>query len=588
MCGIVAGILSQHHSIQQTLLEGLKALSYRGYDSAGMALVNNGLKVIKAAGKVQQLESKMMETTHSHIGIAHTRWATHGLPTIENAHPHVSHETIAIVHNGIIENHESIREELLAKGYLFESETDSEVIAHLLHSLRQKNPMKDAMIQAVQQLKGSFAMVVIDQHKPEELFAAVHNMPLVLGIEPNGYWLASDIVALPGFSKEYVFFHQNTLIQLSPTQWKTFDHTGKLTQHSPKPLDQQVTKRVLETHKHFMHQEIFEQLDRLPKQMSDLESHHRNSLRTLLENTSDIHIIGCGSSYHAGLVSKYWIEKSLGILTQVSIASEFRYQQPVVRPSTLIIAISQSGETADTIAALSLAQQSSKKTLVITNVMTSTMANMSPNVLPCLAGIEQSVAATKSFSSQLVALSVLASATKHANLSGLMSSTVETILQTESAIKNMASSLESFPHAFFIGRDVLYPVAMEGALKLKEISYIHAESYAAGELKHGPLALIDQQCPTVAMLHPDCLPEKMHANIEEILARRGPMFIIHDERITPKFSKPFYSLALPETHGHITPIAFSIALQLLSYHVAKLKGLDIDQPRNLAKCVTVE
>ena len=587
MCGIVAGIVPSKNQIQNTLLEGLKRLEYRGYDSAGMAWIDDQLNVVKSLGKVANLAAKLEHPSSAHIGIAHTRWATHGLPTQDNAHPHVSHGTLALVHNGIIENHQELRDQLEKDGYIFQSNTDSEVIVHLIHKMHQHYPMKQAIQQTIKQLEGSFAFVVLNLTSPNELYAATHRMPLVLGLSDQGHWLASDVMAIAPMCHSFAFFNEDTLIHLTPDAWHTLHHDGRLMSITPKQTHIQQQSLKLDTHKHFMHQEIYEQEHLLPYQVSQTITPATSMHETLFQDIDYIHIIACGSSYHAGLVAQYWFERQRSIVTQVSTASEFRYKKPVITAKTLIIAISQSGETADTIAAMTLAKQQTQRTVVITNVLTSTLATMSAHVLPCMAGTEQSVAATKSFSSQLIALAHLAMGTSSPINQNLLGPSIASILALEPQIAAMAKHIESFKHAFFIGRDLLFPVALEGSLKLKEISYIHAEAYAAGELKHGPLALIDPKCPTIALIHTQCHPEKMLSNIEEILARRGPVFVFHDQATTFQH-KDIFSITLPDCDETLLPIIYSIALQLLAYHVALLKGLDIDQPRNLAKCVTVE
>jgi len=603
MCGIVGGIAER--SVTPILLEGLRRLEYRGYDSSGIALLDtsNVIKRVRALGKIKQLESKIeLETSpfSGQIGIAHTRWATHGVPSENNAHPHICNNKVAVVHNGIIENYKDLKEQQLASGYRFTSDTDTEVIAHaIFEQLETTDDLLLAVTRTLSQFEGAYALGVIATDDPETLVAARKGSPLVIGIGIGEHFIASDVSALLPVTQNFIFLEEGD--------------SGNRVEREVKQSSLSVTSVELGEHRHYMHKEIFEQpqavIDTLEGRLTKdkvLVSSFGPDSEIIFRNVEQVHIIACGTSFHAGMVAKYWAEDIIGVPCQVEVASEFRYRNPVIQNKTLFVTISQSGETADTLAAL---QQINKKreteniyTLAICNVAESTLTREADLSYLTHAGPEIGVASTKAFTTQLVALALLVTSVGKVHrtldaerealiVSGLqkLPNLILTALLHEPAIEKIAELFADKQHALFLGRGTMYPIAMEGALKLKEISYIHAEAYPAGELKHGPLALIDEQMPVIAIAPNDDLLDKLKSNIQEVNARGGQMIIFEDEKSDISSEDGFTVIKVTQNVGRITaPITFNIALQLLSYHVALIKGTDVDQPRNLAKSVTVE
>lgn len=622
MCGIVGGIAERN--LVPILLEGLKRLEYRGYDSSGIALLNDQTRLerVRAIGKIKNLRAKINPTLSGNVGIAHTRWATHGVPSENNAHPHFSGNKVAVVHNGIIENYQQLKVKQLAKGYTFESETDTEVIVHAIHEeMSKQEDLFSAVKAVIQKLEGAYALGVISTNNPDTLIAARKGSPLVIGVGIGEHFIASDVSALLPVTQRFIFLEDGDLAKITREKIEIYDAKGVLVERPVKESSLVASSVELGEHKHFMHKEIFEQpqavFDTLEGRVSQrkvLVSSFGFEAEAIFKSIERIQIIACGTSYHAGLVTKYWCEDILNIPCAVDVASEYRYRNPVLENNTLIVTISQSGETADTLAALQQVKQKVKlhndvqakkysiPTLAICNVAESSLTRESD--LTCLthAGPEIGVASTKAFTTQLVLLALLITSIGKVQKSidvdqeqrivaGLkqLPSMVRSVLQYEDTIKNIANIFADKQHALFLGRGTMYPIAMEGALKLKEISYIHAEAYPAGELKHGPLALIDDQMPVVAVAPHDDLLEKLKSNLQEVKTRGGQMIVFEDEQADISSEESFTVLKVTQNVGRITaPITFNIALQLLSYHVALIKGTDVDQPRNLAKSVTVE
>jgi glucosamine--fructose-6-phosphate aminotransferase (isomerizing) len=622
MCGIVGGIAERN--LVPILLEGLKRLEYRGYDSSGIALLNDQTRLerVRAIGKIKNLRAKINPTLSGNVGIAHTRWATHGVPSENNAHPHFSGNKVAVVHNGIIENYQQLKVKQLAKGYTFESETDTEVIVHAIHEeMSKQEDLFTAVKAVIQKLEGAYALGVISTNNPDTLIAARKGSPLVIGVGIGEHFIASDVSALLPVTQRFIFLEDGDLAKITREKIEIYDAKGVLVERPVKESSLVASSVELGEHKHFMHKEIFEQpqavFDTLEGRVSQrkvLVSSFGFEAEAIFKSIERIQIIACGTSYHAGLVTKYWCEDILNIPCAVDVASEYRYRNPVLENNTLIVTISQSGETADTLAALQQVKQKVKlhndvqakkysiPTLAICNVAESSLTRESD--LTCLthAGPEIGVASTKAFTTQLVLLALLITSIGKVQKSidvdqeqrivaGLkqLPSMVRSVLQYEDTIKNIANIFADKQHALFLGRGTMYPIAMEGALKLKEISYIHAEAYPAGELKHGPLALIDDQMPVVAVAPHDDLLEKLKSNLQEVKTRGGQMIVFEDEQADISSEESFTVLKVTQNVGRITaPITFNIALQLLSYHVALIKGTDVDQPRNLAKSVTVE
>lgn len=604
MCGIIGAV--SERDISKVLLEGLRRLEYRGYDSAGIVVIDNQsrLKRVRIQGKVQVLADAMQETAVAgSIGIAHTRWATHGKPSEENAHPHLSHNQIALVHNGIIENHDHLRQRLLAQGYEFTSETDTEVAAHLIHHhYCQHENLLQAVQNAAAEMEGAFALGVIHQQNPLELVAVRKGSPLVVGFGIGENFIASDALALRSFAQSVVYLEEGDCASITARAISIYNAQGVLAKRQTHALNGHTEIASRGTYRHFMLKEIFEQ----PKVLIDTIEGRINSLEVLKASFGErashvfpevrqIHIVACGTSYHAGLVAKYWLESLAGLPTQVEIASEYRYRDVVVSDGTLFIAISQSGETADTLAALYKAKSSNYlATLAICNVATSTMVREAECVFLTRAGLEIGVASTKAFTTQLASLLMLAAALctndrAQEVLKQLqeLPACCERVLQMNEEIESLAALFVNKGHALFLGRGVQYPVALEGALKLKEISYIHAEAYPSGELKHGPLALVDNEMPVVAIAPNDELLDKLKSNLHEVSARGGQLFVFVDDSQHWKNNGTRF-IKVPSCGCWIAPIVYTIPLQLLAYHVAVAKGTDVDQPRNLAKSVTVE
>ena len=606
MCGIVGAIAQRN--VTGILIEGLNRLEYRGYDSAGIALSSdNQLQRLRRAGKVAQLENALADNPiKGRLGIAHTRWATHGVANETNAHPHVSNEHIAVVHNGIITNFETIKQQLIDTGYHFSSDTDTEVIAHLIHSYREQNlSLKQAVQAAVSQCEGAYALGVIDINDPDTLLAARKGSPLVIGVGVEENYIASDQLALLQVTDRFMFLEEGDIAQLELNQVQIWDAKGEAVKRPVIPYEHGDQSSDKGHYKHYMAKEIHEQpmvIGNIINERSDVNGDLHipldNEALAKLKQASQVLIIACGTSYYAGMVARYWIESLAGISCQVEVASEFRYRDAVIAPGTLFVTLSQSGETADTLAALRHVDKSKLvAAMTICNVPSSSMVRESDFVLLTEAGVEIGVASTKAFTTQLVALLQLTfalcdqQAMDHNNimqafqeLPGLLNQ----VVQYEDRIADLAERFADKEHALFLGRGALFPIAMEGALKLKEISYIHAEAYPAGELKHGPLALVDADMPVVVVAPNDDLLDKLKANMQEVRARGGELFVFADSKATLAADETTHIIALPEVHELLAPILYTIPLQLLAYHVALIKGTDVDQPRNLAKSVTVE
>ena len=610
MCGIVGAIAQRH--VADILLEGLNCLEYRGYDSAGIAILHKKtykIQLVRINGKVQALAERLRKKPlMGYTGIAHTRWATHGKPTKKNAHPHCSSEnTISIVHNGIIENHELLRQKLKKLGYIFKTETDTEVIVHLInyHSKKEKK-LLHAIQQATQELKGAHALAIISTIEPEALYAVCCGSPLVIGLGIGEHFIASDVSALLPVTQQFIYLEEGDIAKIGIDTISIYNKVGKLIKrplHTSKIDCDMVTKGKFH---HFMQKEIFEQpqgvLDTISGYLIDNKVTSQNlghKAKFIFKKIKRLQIVACGTSFHAALVGRYWLESLADIPCQVEIASENRYRKAVIEPNTLFIAISQSGETADTLAALRQAKKLGyAATLGICNVPTSSVARETDLVFLTRAGIEIGVAATKTFTTQLVSLLLLTALFQRENngnheiiINHLrnLPDIIQKTLDLDASIKRLSKRFVNKQHALFLGRGALFPIALEGALKLKEISYMHAEAYPAGELKHGPLALVDKGMPVVIIAPNDHLIKKLESNMQEVQAREGELYIFIDEQISWE-SKICNSLIIkmPTMADIIAPIAYTVPLQLLAYYVAVLKGTDVDQPRNLAKSVTVE
>lgn len=622
MCGIVGGIAQRN--IVPVLLEGLRRLEYRGYDSSGIAILddNNSLQRVRVLGKIKELAQKIEHSENAFMGnlaIAHNRWATHGVPSELNAHPHISSEQVAVVHNGIIENYQTLRLGQQKKGYVFHSATDTEVIAHAIHSyLATTKDLYTAVKQAVAEFEGAYAVGVISNSFPDTLIAARNGSPLVIGIGIGEYFIASDVSALLPVTQRFIFLEDGDIAKITKDKLHIYDQQGRLADRPITQSSLSATTATLGEYKHFMQKEIFEQpqavVDTLEGRVSKnhvLTTSFGNDAKEIFNKIEQLQIIACGTSYHAGLVAKYWFEDIINMPCQVEVASEYRYRNPALQANTLFVTISQSGETADTLAALhqiknSLSNQDNKDffapILTICNVAESSLTRASDLVFLTHAGPEIGVASTKAFTTQLVSLALLVtsigntknsldSAQEGLIISGLqkLPSLITKALGHEKIIAKIAAGFADKFHALFLGRGTMYPIAMEGALKLKEISYIHAEAYPAGELKHGPLALIDDKMPVIVVAPLDDLLEKLKSNLQEVKARGGQMIVFEDEDSNINSEECLEIVKVTTSVGRITaPIVFNIALQLLSYHVALIKGTDVDQPRNLAKSVTVE
>ncbi|HDR1853986.1 TPA: glutamine--fructose-6-phosphate transaminase (isomerizing) [Pasteurella multocida] len=610
MCGIVGAIAQR--DVAEILVNGLHRLEYRGYDSAGIAIVDQEkrLQRVRCLGKVQVLaEAVAAEKITGGTGIAHTRWATHGAPSEDNAHPHVSGQ-FAVVHNGIIENYEQLRIDLQQKGYQFLSQTDTEVIAHLVHwVMRNETSLLRAVQQVVKQLKGAYGMVVMDCEQPNHLVAARSGSPLVIGLGIGENFLASDQLALLNVTRRFIFLEEGDVAEITRRTVDIYDVNGHPVQRDSQ--DSHLTHDATEkgTFRHFMQKEIFEQPRAILNTLEGRLHQHNvlvdsigNGAERLLEQVEHIQIVACGTSYNAGMVARYWFEHLAGISCDVEIASEFRYRKFVTRPKSLLITLSQSGETADTLAALRLAKEKGYMgAMTICNVAGSSLVRESDLAFMTCAGVEIGVASTKAFTTQLATLLILVIAigkvTGNISLSqeeelvkALQSlpAEIEKALAFNQQIESLAQDFADKHHALFLGRGEYYPIAMEGALKLKEISYIHAEAYAAGELKHGPLALIDADMPVIVVAPTNDLLEKVKSNIEEVRSRGGQLYVFADKEAGFTETEGMKIMTMPKVNEVIAPIFYTIPMQLLAYHVALIKGTDVDQPRNLAKAVTVE
>jgi glucosamine--fructose-6-phosphate aminotransferase (isomerizing) len=610
MCGIVAA--TAHRDVSEILISGLHALEYRGYDSAGIAVFDNGaLNRVRTAGKVRDLEALLQESpVHGHCGIAHTRWATHGAPIDQNAHPHLSGDEVALIHNGIIENHEELREELLEAGYRFDSETDSEVMVHMVHLLMSEGAdLFDAVQKLVRRLKGTFAITLICTAEPGVIVGARKGNPLVVGLGFDEHFLASDIHPLLPVTNRFVYLEEGDVVRIDTAGFEIRDRNGEKAKRPVKEADLAADTMQRGDFRHFMQKEIFEQPQAVAATLEGRinEDHVLPNIfgvgaDDVLRRVRNVHIVACGTSYHAGLVARYQLEQLAAIPCSAEVASEYRYRSPVVPEHSLFVAISQSGETADTLAALRHAKESGYlATLAICNVPESSIVREADFVLMTHAGPEIGVASTKAFTTQLVALQLLV--LELAQLSGFdaeqiatwvaelntLPELLEKALALDEDIELLAERFVEKHHALFLGRGSHYPIAMEGALKLKEISYIHAEAYPAGELKHGPLALVDHDMPVVAVAPNNRLLKKLISNIEEVRARGGEMFVIADAQAGANLGERHGEIIELQTGGALlAPVVLTVPLQLLAYHVAVLRGTDVDQPRNLAKSVTVE
>lgn len=610
MCGIVGAVSKSN--VVDTLIEGLRRLEYRGYDSCGFAVIdaiktNHPLQRARTTARVADLAKQATEF-NGHIGIAHTRWATHGKPDTQNAHPHISNDLIALVHNGIIENYEALREQLIAAGYQFSSETDTEVIAHLVHReyvKLAKPDLREAVAASILQLKGAYAIAVISQTEPKRLIGARAGSPLIVAIGDDGHYVSSDALALAGKAQTMIYLEEGDLVAISEGDFNVWDRGGKIVSREIKPMPVQGEAVELGPYQHFMQKEIFEQA----RAASDTIAHISEFGPALFaadpkewQAFDQILLLACGTSYYSACVAKYWLEEIARIPTQVEIASEYRYRQSIPRSKTLVVVVSQSGETADTLAALRHAKElGHSMTLSICNVASSAMVRETQWHFLTHAGTEVGVASTKAFTTQLLALYLLACSI--AKRKGLVSSDAEkkmlhdlrhlpqaihAVLALEPQIISWSQLFTKCENALFLGRGIHFPIALEGALKLKEISYIHAEAYPAGELKHGPLALVTEKMPVVTVAPNDTLLEKLKSNMQEVKARGGQLFVFADQGTHIKSEEGIRVIRLPEHYGDLSPILHVIPLQLLAYHTACALETDVDKPRNLAKSVTVE
>ena len=606
MCGIVAAAAKRE--VSEILLEGLRRLEYRGYDSAGMALVDPGqsLQLHKYPGKVKALEdANQLNPITGYRGVAHTRWATHGEPNATNAHPHIANNRVALVHNGIIENHALLREELRSDGVVFSSETDTEVIVHLVDAALSRGASLFAAVQeTVARLEGAYAIAVVDTDHDDEIVVAREGSPLVLGVGIGETFAGSDTLALRQVTDTFVYLEDGDLARLTPAGFEIFDVAGEPTARVKTRLTSADDQGDRGGFEHYMLKEIYEQPDRLRDTLGFAELSDElfgEAATTVFDQVQAVQIIACGTSYHAGLVARHWLEALAGIPCQVEVASEFRYRKSVALPGTLVVIISQSGETADTLAAIKhLGDDYALAKLAICNVDHSAIVRASDLVFLTQAGAEIGVASTKAFTTQLAALLVLTACLARRNPESELDESalrqamaelpqaVEATIAKDKAIQAVATNFINRDHALFLGRGVYHPIAKEGALKLKEISYIHAEAYPAGELKHGPLALVDEKMPVVAVAPKDDLLEKLRSNLEEVRARGGQLFVFADQALAYEQGPGVTVIDVPSVSELAGPIVYTVVLQLLSYHVALAKGTDVDKPRNLAKSVTVE
>ena len=610
MCGIVGAVAQR--DVAEILINGLHRLEYRGYDSAGVAVVdlNHELHRVRCLGKVKALdEAVAVKPLIGGTGIAHTRWATHGEPSEANAHPHTS-GNFAVVHNGIIENHEELRELLKSRGYVFNSQTDTEVIAHLVNwEMRTASNLLEAVQKTVKQLTGAYGMVVLDREHPEHLVAARSGSPLVIGLGIGENFLASDQLALLSVTRRFIYLEEGDIAEITRRTVDIYDANGQKVEREVHESNLENDAAEKGKFRHFMQKEIYEQPNALINTMEGRILHNNvivdaigNGAAEILEKVEHIQIVACGTSYNAGMTARYWFEALAGVSCDVEIASEFRYRKFVTRPNSLLVTISQSGETADTLAALRLAKEKGyMAALTICNVSSSSLVRESDLAFMTRAGVEVGVASTKAFTTQLAALLMLVTAIGKVkgNISNeqeveivkalqSLPAEVEKALAFDKDIEALAEDFAEKNHALFLGRGEFYPIAMEASLKLKEISYIHAEAYAAGELKHGPLALIDADMPVIVVAPNNELLEKVKSNIEEVRARGGQLYVFADKEAGFTPSEGMKIITMPKVNEIIAPIFYTVPMQLLSYHVALIKGTDVDQPRNLAKSVTVE
>ncbi len=611
MCGIVGAVAERN--VSAILVEGLKRLEYRGYDSAGVAIFNTAGKLLRCrrSGKVAELEQALAgEPLLGRLGVAHTRWATHGAPCERNAHPHFSGDELAVVHNGIIENHEALRQRLQALGYVFTSDTDTETIVHLLHhKLKEHADLADALKAAIPELHGAYGLAVISAQQPDRLLAARSGSPLVIGLGMGENFLASDQLALRQVTDRFMYLEEGDIADIRRDSVQVWDAAGQSVQREQVQYHEGAEAADKGAYRHFMLKEIHEQPKVVQRTLEGrLGSDHvlvqafGLQAAELFAQVKNVQIVACGTSYHAGMVARYWLEELAGIPCQIEVASEFRYRKVVVHPDSLFVSISQSGETADTLAALRNAKELGfLSSLAICNVGTSSLVRESALTLLTQAGPEIGVASTKAFTTQLVALLLLTLSL--GQVRGTLSKQLEAELVDElrrlptrlgealamdKTVEKIAELFADKHHTLFLGRGAQYPVAMEGALKLKEISYIHAEAYPAGELKHGPLALVDSDMPVVTVAPNNELLEKLKSNLQEVRARGGELIVFADEQAGMRNGEGTHVINMPHIHDVLTPILYTLPLQLLSYYVAVLKGTDVDQPRNLAKSVTVE
>ena len=610
MCGIVG--IAARKNVVPLLIAGLRALEYRGYDSARLALLTpDGLRRLRTPGKVRELQALYDSAPVSaQTGIAHTRWATHGVPSERNAHPHTSRERVSVVHNGIIENHETLREELSALGYRFDSDTDTEVVAHLIeHHLQAGTSLLQAVQTAVARFEGAYAIAVVAVDAPHEVVGARRGSPMVVGVGEGSQYLASDVYALLGETRRFIYLNDGDMVHLTPDRIEILDQTGAIVSRPVKEAQFRPDAVERGQYAHYMLKEIHEQPQAIADTLEGRLARGRilteifgPNARDFLKQLDAVQIVACGSSNHAAQVARYWIESLAGVPCMAEIASEYRYRQAAVPANTLLVTVSQSGETSDTLAAL---QHASTKgylaRLAICNVPESSLVRASELVLMTRAGPEIGVASTKAFITQLVALAMLALEIGRAKGMDdaryreavreleMLPHAIQRVLALDDQIKRMAQEFGDKKDALFLGRGVQFPIAMEGALKLKEISYIHAEAYPAGELKNGPLALVDEDMPVIAVAPNDELLEKLKSNIQEVRARGGQMFVFADEQVAAAMNHDrAHVIALPSVGAFVAPMLYTVPMQLLAYHVAVLKGTDVDQPRNLAKSVTVE
>ena len=608
MCGIVGAVAQRN--VVPILLEGLQRLEYRGYDSAGLVVVHDAqLERVRSIGRVAELTGKSANT-QGLIGIAHTRWATHGVPSVRNAHPHISKNHVAVVHNGIIENYEILRAHLTAAGYEFTSDTDTEVIAHLIHShYARGNSLLTATQASLAELVGAYAIGVIAADNPDQLICARRGSPLLLGVGIGEHFIASDVSALLPVTRKVVYLEEGDVVEVGRPGYQIFDAGGKRVERAVQISELSNESVQLGEYRHYMQKEIHEQ----PQALADTLESVCNSQSLVpgifgaeaaatFANIDSILILACGTSYHAGLVARFWLEEIAGIPCSVEIASEYRYRTSVPNPEALVAVISQSGETADTLAALNHAKALGHgHTLAICNVPESALVRLCKLRMLTRAGPEVGVASTKAFTTQLAALFLLTlvlakqrgrlteeQEQRHLQELRHLPSAVQKVLELEPHIAKLAEKFADKHHALFLGRGLHYPIALEGALKLKEISYIHAEAYPAGELKHGPLALVDKDMPVISVAPNDALLEKLKSNLQEVRARGGELYVFADANTHIRAANGIHIMQMPEHAGYLSPILHTIPLQLLAYYVALQKGTDVDKPRNLAKSVTVE